>query len=224
MYIPEIESGSIDLFPEYTGNLLQYYVPDTEARTAEDVYEELSSALPEGLRVLDQADASDQDSYVVTKDFADEHNLESIADLAGVENIVLGGNSELETRPYGPKGLKEFYGVEVSFTPIEDSGGPLTLKAIRDGQVQLVDIYSADPALADGDLKVLADPSGLFLASHVVPIVSDNIDDEAATIINQVSALLSAEDLVELNAKSVNEESPASKIAGDWLAENFTTP
>lgn len=220
VYIPEIEGGSIDLFPEYTGNLLQYYEPDTTATTSDDVYAALTEALPSGLRVLDQAPATDQDSYNVTKEFSEANGVTSLADLADVTTpITLGGNSELETRPYGPEGLKSVYGVDVAFTPIEDSGGPLTLKALVDDQVQMVNIYSADPNIGANDLVTLEDPEGLFLASNVVPVVSDKVTDEVAEIINTVSAALTAEDLVRLNGLSVNEQQSEDQIASDWLAE-----
>ena len=220
VYIPEIEAGEIDVFPEYTGNLLQYYVPDTTATTSDDVYAELETSLPEGLRVLDQSPATDQDSYNVTKEFSEANGVTSLADLAKVTTpLTLGGNSELETRPYGPDGLNEVYGVEVGFTPIEDSGGPLTIKALEDGQVQLVNIYSANPAISTSDLVTLEDPEGLFLASNVVPVVSEKVTDEMADVINTVSKALTAEDLVALNALSVDEQQSADQIAKDWLAE-----
>lgn len=219
VYMPEIEGGKIDIFPEYTGNLLQYLDADATATESQEVYDALAEAMPDGVRVLEQSEASDQDSYVVTKEFAEEHSLTSIGDLAGIEGLTLGGNSELEVRPYGPEGLKSVYGVDVAFTPIEDSGGPLTVKALTDGQVQLVDLYTANPVLAGGDLVVLEDPEALFLASQVVPLASDAVDDEAAAIINEVSAALTAEDLVALNARSVDEEAAAPTIAADWLAE-----
>jgi osmoprotectant transport system substrate-binding protein len=220
VYIPEIESGAIDVFPEYTGNLLQYYVPDTTATTSDDVYAELEGALPEGLRVLEQSPATDQDSYNVTKAFSEENGVTSLADLKDVTTpITLGGNSELATRPYGPDGLKSVYGVDVAFTPIEDSGGPLTLKALVDDQVQMVNIYSADPNIKANDLVTLEDPEGLFLASNVVPVVSDRVTDEMADVIDTVSAALTAEDLVSLNSLSVNDQESADQIASDWLAE-----
>lgn len=81
-YLPEIEAGKIDVFPEYTGNLLQYLDPQSTAATEEEVNADLPDALPDGLRVLDPAEATDQDSYTVTADFAAEHNLTTIADLA----------------------------------------------------------------------------------------------------------------------------------------------
>ena len=217
VYMPEIEAGAIDVFPEYTGNLLQYLDSDATARSADEVYSALQTALPSGLRALDQAPATDQDSYVVTADFAAEHSLASIGDLASAGALTLGGNSELQTRPYGPMGLSQTYGVTVGFTPIEDSGGPLTVKALKDGDIQLANIYSSDPALADGTLKVLDDPKGLFLASHVVPLASSRVNDDAAAVINRVSAAMDAEDLVEMNRASTVEQKSASQIAREWL-------
>ena len=217
VYMPEIEAGAIDVFPEYTGNLLQYLDQNASAHTSQEVYDALATALPMGLRALDQSPATDQDSYVVTADFAAEHSLTSIGDLAGAGPLVLGGNSELETRPYGPMGLAQTYGVSVDFTPIEDSGGPLTIKALKDGDIQLANIYSSDPALAEGTLTVLEDPDGLFLASHVVPLASSRVGEDAAAVINRVSAAMDAEDLVEMNRASTVEQKSASQIAHDWL-------
>ena len=220
VYLPELENGAVDLFPEYTGPLLQYWQPDTAARLPDDVYAELTAAVPAGLRVLDQSSATDQDSYVVTRAFAERWGISSIADLAKVtEPLTLGGNSEGETRPNGPQGLKSSYGVDVGFTPIEDGGGPLTVKALQDGDVQLAIIYTADPSIAANDLVTLADPAGLFLASHVVPVASADIDDAAAQVIDTVDAALTPEGLVALNARSIDEQAPPSTLAADWLAE-----
>lgn len=219
-YIPEIESGNIDLIPEYTGNLLQYWDPNTEARLSDEVYAQLVEATPSGLQVLDQSEATDQDSYTVTKDYADKWGLNSVEDLAKVsEPIVLGGNSELETRPYGPQGLKNIYGIDVSFTPIEDSGGPLTIKALNDGKIQLANVFTADPSIAQNDLVSLKDTKGLFLASNVVPLATTNLDDNAKKIVNQVSALMTSEDLIALNTRSIDEQVPSSTVATGWLKD-----
>jgi osmoprotectant transport system substrate-binding protein len=221
VYIKEIEDGSIDLFPEYTGNLLQYYDKNTKATTSEDVYAALRKALPKGLKVLDQSPATDQDSYNVTKEFAKEYDVASLADLAGVkERLTLGGNSELRTRPYGPKGLKRVYGVDVDFTPIEDNGGPLTIKALKSNDVQLVNVFSADPKIAQSDLVTLADPKGLFLASNVVPVVSSRVTTKMADIIDSVDAALTPEGLVALNSQSVDDKQSAKQIAEQWLKEH----
>ena len=218
-YLPALESGEVQLFPEYSGNLLQYYDPETTAKTSDDVYAALAGALPEGLEVLDQSPATDQDSYNVTKEFSEANGVTSIADLAKVTTpLTLGGNSELATRPYGPEGLKSTYDVTVGFTPIEDSGGPLTIQALKADTVQLVNIYSADPNIKTNDLVTLEDPKGLFLASNVVPLINaDAATDEVKEVINKVSAALTAADLVDLNSQSVNDQESPDTIAKTWL-------
>jgi len=221
VYLPEIEKGNIDLFPEYAGSLLQALDPKTTATTSDDVYTALVAALPKGLTALDAADASDQNSYTVTQAFADENDLTDIASLKNVKTpLVVGGNSELQTRPYGPEALKSKYGIDTTFLALEDSGGPLTVKALVDNTIQLGNIYTADPNIATNKLVALSDPDGLFVSDNVVPIVSSKVDDKAAAVINKVSAALSAADLVDLNSESVNDQKSADVIAKAWLADN----
>lgn len=106
-YLPEIENGSIDLFPEYSGPLLQYWVGDATATSSEDVYAALQAAVPDGLQVLDQAPATDQDTYAVTSEFAKKWDLVDISDLAGVDTpLTMGANSEAESRPTAPRGCR----------------------------------------------------------------------------------------------------------------------
>ena len=221
VYVKEIEDGGIDLFPEYTGPLLQYWEPETPRRLTDEVYEALVAAAPDGLRILDQSSAMDQDAYVVTRAFADQNELTTIADLAKVtEPLTLGGNSEGESRPNGPIGLKDKYGIDVGFTPIEDGGGPLTVKALQDGSIQLAIIYTADPSIKQNDLVALEDTEGLFLASHVVPVASSKIGDEAERILDEISAALTPEGLIALNAQSVEDQLNPAAIATTWLEAN----
>ncbi len=202
--------------PSTRGNLLQYFEPDTTATTSEDVYAALQEALPEGLTVLDQSSATDQDSYNVTSAFAEENGLTSIADLAGIDGLVLGGAPELEERPYGPTGLQELYGVTVSFQATADT----TVDELVAGNIQIANVYSADPRIETEDLVTLEDPEGLFLASNVVPVVNADIADDIADVINAVSAALTPEGLVALNVESTEEQRSSEDIAADWLAEN----
>ena len=220
VYMPELEEGALDVLPEYLGNLLQHYDSEAGTATPEEISAALGEALPEGLRVLSFAEASDQDSYTTTADFAGAHSLTAIGDLAGVdEDLKVAANSEFEVRPYGPEGVKEVYGVDVSVVPVEDSGGPLTVQALLDGDVQLANIYTADPTIAQNDLVVLEDPESLILPQNVVPVVSEKIDEAAAAAIDAVLAELSADDLVELNRQSVEDQRSSTDIAADWLAE-----
>jgi osmoprotectant transport system substrate-binding protein len=215
-YLPALEGGEVQVFPEYTGNLLQYYDPETTATKSDDVYAALADALPDGLTVLDQSPATDQDSYNVTREFAEANNLESIADLAGVDGLILGGAPELEERPYGPSGLQSVYGVTVQF----QATGDTTVDSLTQGVINIANVYSADPRIESAGLVTLADPEGLFLASNVVPLVSTDVADEIADVLNPISAALTPEGLVALNVQSVDEQKSAADIATQWLQEN----
>ncbi|MBC7724747.1 MAG: ABC transporter substrate-binding protein [Burkholderiaceae bacterium] len=224
IYLPEIESGAIDVFPEYIGSLLQALDSTATGGTEDEVYTALQAAVPDGVSVLTPSAASDQNSWTVTKAFAEKYNLTDIASLANVtEPINVGGNSELETRPYGPSTLKSKYGITTAgFTAVEDSGGPLTVKALVDGDIQLANIYTADPNIASNDLVALTDPDGLFLPDNIAAVVSAKVDSGAQEILNNVDAALTQEDFVGLNAESVNDQKSSAVIATEWLkANNF---
>lgn len=218
VYMPEIEAGAIDVFPEYGGNLLQYLDPETQAVDTATITSGLEAALPEGIRALSPAEATDQDSYTVTQATAEEYDLVSIADLANLDQpITVAANTEFETRPYGPPGLEQVYGVRAEVLAVEDSGGPLTLRALLDGQADAADIYTADPAIATNDLVVLEDPQNLILPQQVTPLVSAKVDEGAAAIIDAIQAELTSEELQQLNARSVDEQERSDVIAQDWL-------
>jgi osmoprotectant transport system substrate-binding protein len=216
-YMPAIKSGEIQLFPEYTGNLLQYLDKAATATAPDDVYAALQKALPSDLAVLDMATAADQDSYTVTKAFADKYHLSSIADLKNVtEKITLGGNPELADRPYGPKGLKSVYGIDIGFKATGDT----TVESLVAGTVNVADVYTSDPRIKTDDLVVLKDPNGMILSSNVVPLVNKTIQGTVADVINAVQAKLTPEALVEMNVQNTtNQQSPAD-IAKKFLADN----
>ncbi|HJX78412.1 ABC transporter substrate-binding protein [Glutamicibacter sp.] len=214
-YMPQLEDGAIDVFPEYTGNLLQFFKEDTKARASDEVYKELEAELPDSLAVLEQAKASDQDSYTVTRKFADENKLKSIADLAGVSTkLTLGGPPELAERPYGPKGLESVYGVKADFSGTGDT----TVEELVAGTVNVANVFTADPRIKTEDLVVLDDPKSIFLASNVVPVVSADLSSDLASVLNPVSEKLDADTLVELNVQSTVDKKSAADIASAWLA------
>lgn len=240
VYLPELEAGKIHVIPEYGGNLLEYYSKTSgtarptgtsnpssstgsagSSRTASDaasIQDTLLTVLPRSLTVLTPAEATDQDSLTVTRATAQAHSLTSIADLTSLGRpITIAANSEFTTRPYGPDGLKTVYGIEASVTPVEDSGGPLTVKALTDGTVDVADIYSSDPAIQTHDLIVLSDPRMLILPQNVTPLVSATLPAIAVTAINRVSALLAPDELRALNQRSTGQALSSKTIATDWL-------
>ncbi|WP_316670870.1 ABC transporter substrate-binding protein [uncultured Propionibacterium sp.] len=218
-YMPELESGALDLIPEYGGNLLQYYDKSSTASDAEAIARALVDALPSGLHVLAAAEASDQDSYTVTRASADRYALGSIGDLSKIGGTVtVAANSEFATRLYGTDGVKNIYGVDIDVLGVEDSGGPLTVKALTDGRAQAADIYTSDPAIDTNDLVVLEDPRNLILPQRVTPLASAKIGDADAAAIAEVNARLTSDELRGLNRQSTVEQRSSADIARDWLS------
>ncbi len=218
VYVPEITGGKIDVFPEYNGNFLQYLDKTATVTDTASIQAALTKVLPSGLRVLNAAAATDQDTYTTTKAFSDQYGVTSLADLSKVtKTLTIAANSEFATRPYGPTGLKSAYGATVTVVPVEDGGGPLTVKALTDGKADFADLYSASPAISTNNFVVLEDPKNLILPQNVVPVVSSKVDTAAADLINKVSAALSADDLRTLNAQSVTEQKKSADIAKAWL-------
>jgi len=209
IYLPQIESGDISVIPEYGGNLLQYYAKDPEATDAGSVREELFTVLPRDLTILGSAEATDQDSYTVTRATADAYGLTSIADLAELGGTVtIAANSELATRPYGPSGLMSVYGVDATIDPVEDTGGPLTVNALTDGTVNVANIPTSSPAITDNDLVVLEDPKNLILPENVTPLVRKSLPVGATQAIDGRDwsgwfAWIGAESLATRRAKGV---------------------
>ena len=213
VYVPAILEGEVDLFPEYTGNLLQYFNPEASETEAGAVYQALVAALPAGLSALAMSPATDQDSYNVTQEFAAANNLSSITDLANLGSVTLGGAPELAERPYGPQGLLSVYGVSVEFLATGDT----TVESLLAGEIDMANVYSADPRINLLGLVTLSDPEGLFLASNLVPIASEALDQRARDAVNAVSSAMSADELVAMNVRSVEEQLSAAEIAADWL-------
>ncbi|MCX7522288.1 ABC transporter substrate-binding protein [Microbacterium sp. STN6] len=219
VYLAALKDGSIDLIPEYSGNLMQYYDADSSAQTSDDVYAALNDALPKGFEVLDQAKAQDRDSYNVTKEFSEKYGVTSLADLKKVDiPLTVGANAEFKTRPYGIPGLKKVYGVDATLKPISDSGGPITVGALEDGTVQLADIFTTTPSIKQ--FVTLKDPEHLIIAQNVVPLInSKKASEKVRTVLNKVQAKLTTDDLISFNEKSSGDAKESSAdIAKQWLS------
>lgn len=222
-YVGAVKDGSADIVPDYSGNLLLFFDKDATAVSAGEITDALKDAVPEGLGVLKAAKAEDKDSLVVTAATAEKYDLKSITDLAKVcDQIVLGAPPEFRERAYGLPGLKSTYGcTPKSFEPIADGGGPVTVKALITNEIQVADIFTTSPAITDNGLVVLEDPKNNFIAQQVLPLVNTGVvSQEAADVLNKVSAELTTEDLIELNGYvSGDAKLDPADAAGEWLKE-----
>ncbi len=225
-YIPALQDHSIDLIPEYTGNLLKYFDPGATVTSPQDVELALLRALPGDLSMLTPSEAADTDTVAVTAETAAKWNLTSIADLAAHSaEIKFGAPSEFLNRAEGLPGLKKIYGLDIpekNFVAISDGGGPATVRALADGTVTAADLFSTSPAIPQNNFVVLADPKNNFPAANVVPVVSSQKKStELKRVLDAVSAKLTTDDLIALNgAVSGNSGIDPDQAARKWLADH----
>ncbi len=225
-YIPALKDHSIDLVPEYIGNLLLYFQPDATVTMLDAVELELYKRLPGDLSILTPSPASDTDTVTVTAATAAMWSLKTIADLAPHSaEVKLAAPSAFQTRPAGLLGLRQKYGLDISpvnFVAISDGGGPVTVRALVDGTVTAANIFSTSPAIPQNHLVVLEDPEHNFLAGNIVPLVnSQKKSDHLKDVLDAVSAKLTTRGLADLNASvSGNSGVDPDEAARKWVRDN----
>jgi osmoprotectant transport system substrate-binding protein len=223
LYFPALKDGSIDLIPEYSGNLLQEVDPQTTATAPDAVYAELVQKLPDNLIVLDQSAAEDKDAVVVSAETAQRYNARSIADLAPhCGELTFGGPPEFSERPYGLPGIERLYNCRFSDFRALDAGGPTTVAALADGTVQAADLFTTDPTIADRGWVALEDPQNNFAAQRVLPLINEQkATDTVRQTLNAISAALTTDGLVEMNRKLLDAaNNTVESVAKEWLQQN----
>jgi osmoprotectant transport system substrate-binding protein len=216
----QIKSGNLSILPEYNGALLAYLDQSATATSTEEVDTALSSKLPAELQILDPAPAEDKDSVTVTKATADKYSLKTLADLAPVaKNLVLGGPPEFKTRVQGVVGLTKEYGITFKEFKSLDTAGPITVAALKKGDVQAANLFTTDPSIPENGFVVLDDPKSLFSSQNVIPLVNKSkVNDTITTALNAVSAKLDTSTLAELDKKVISDKQDVEAVAKEWLS------
>ena len=190
VYVKAVEEGSVDIIPDYSGNLLLFLDAERYGRLREGRHGGTAGRAARGPRRAGAGIGGEQGRHGGTKATAEKHKLTSIEDMAPVcGDLVIGANPEFAEREYGLPGLKANYNcVPKSFEPINDYGGPTTLNALITDKIQVADIYTTTPSIEDNDLVVLEDPKNNFIAQQVLPLVrTESVDDKASKVLNEVS-------------------------------------
>lgn len=133
-----------------------------------------------------------------------------------------GGPPECPERPFCLIGLQETYGLEFAeFVPL-DAGGPITVEALANGEVEVGLLFSSDPSIQANDFVELEDDMGLQNADNLIPVIRTEVLEASPGIedlLNELSAALTQEELIALNTRvAVDEDAPAD-VAAEWLAD-----
>jgi osmoprotectant transport system substrate-binding protein len=217
---PALQSGDVDLMAEYVGSLLEYLQAGSATSDLTASVTKLRELLaPKKLTALEAAGAYDANALVVTKATADKYKLTNTSDLAKVASqLTFGGPPECPTRPLCAPGYKAKYGIEFkTFKPL-DVAGPITKKALTDGDIDVALLLSSD--LPSGTV-LLKDDKNLQPAENLIPVIrTDKLNDEIKGVLNEVSSKLTVDELIELNQKAASPDKPdAADLATQWVEE-----
>ena len=219
-----LESGRIDLKPEYLSSLLLFM--DRNAQASEDladVAERLGGLLrSRGITLLTPSPAQDTNQFVANAETADRFDLTTMSSLAAVAGqLTLGAPPECPQRAFCLPGLKSVYGIVFNdFQPL-DVGGPLTVAALSNDDVQVALLFSTDPRVSENGFVPLVDDRHLQDAENITPVIrSDKLNDEIRGLLDAVSARLSNDTLTELVRQVVIDGQQVPTVARRYLSSN----
>jgi osmoprotectant transport system substrate-binding protein len=227
VYEPALEKGTdIQAFAEYAATLTEFLnkadngkdAPTVASTEIDKTVTELKKLAPgHHLAIGEPADATDQNSFAVTKEFATQNHLTSLEDLAGYAgDLVLGGPPECPKRTYCQLGLEQEYGIHFTgFKPL-DTGGPLTKNALANGKIDIGLVFSSDADIAKRGFTVLEDPKNLQNSDNIIPVVNTSAAD-ALAVLNKLSAILTQDELVAMNKRVVVDHDDAADVAQEYL-------
>ncbi|GAA1367428.1 ABC transporter substrate-binding protein [Streptomyces beijiangensis] len=211
LYEPALESGQIDVVPEYAATFADWLNakvngPDAAPVGSPDLDLTMtrlrSLATPRGLTVLDPGKAVDQNAFAVAASYAAKHHLKTLSDLGAAKLPVrLAAGDECVQRPYCEPGLKKTYGIDITGIDPKGVGTTPSKQAVQSGQDQMVLTTSTDATLGNFGLVLLEDDKHLQNADYIVPVVNRSRAGSSgvAGALDKLNTVLTTADLASLN-------------------------
>jgi len=225
---PAMLDGQVDLMPEYVGGYLAVTYGGEPTPDLDESLAALRDALEaDGLVALDPTPGTDADGFAVRQETADELGLETLSDLAEVAaDLRWGVAQECAENPNCGPGLERVYGIDFASLDVETLGActPAIAEALNADSIDVAQVCTTQPEIVAFGLVLLDDDQGLAPAQNLVPIVRQDLMDEAGDLIestlNPISELLTTEELTNLgNAVVINGDS-YEDAAAQWLEDN----
>lgn len=227
---PALESGEIQVVPEYLGTLTEFLNakangPDATPLASGDVAATLAElqrlANAVGITVLTPSPAADQNAFAVTREFSEANGITTLSELAAYSkdnDVRLGGPPECPTRAFCQLGLEDTYGMTVAEFVSLDAGGPLTKQALSQGKIDVGLVFSSDGGVAANDLVVLTDDKALQTVDNIVAAVNTaSLTPALQEALDAVAAGLSTEELVQMNKAVDIDRADPETVAQEWL-------
>ena len=213
-----LKSGGIDVYSDYTGTLAEAILKRPDLKSIEDIQQALL-----GMDLVMSGPLGFDDTYAlaVKESFAEQHNLHSISDLAGVEsNIRAAFSYEFMDRKDGFQGMAASYHLHIAPKNVNRMEHSLTYQAIDDGAVDLIDLYSTDAKIEKSQLRVLKDDHGYFPVYQAVWVARKDFTErhprEWQALLN-LQGSISERAMIDMNAQADIQHLSFAKIAARHL-------
>jgi len=223
------ESGDVNMAIDYVASELEF-LNDGAGQATSDVNDTLG-ALEPLLEPMDivaatPSPAVDTNAFVITQETSDQLDITTLSDLAEKgADLTLGAPPDCESNGFCIPGLQRVYDVDFTqnFTPLDFGVIP---DSLNEGAIDIGVVGSTDGRLADESTGwvLLEDDQGMFAADNVFPIVSQEVadayGDDLIALLDEVSAALTTDDLIDMNKRYDVDRDDAEDIAADWLSDN----
>ncbi|MFJ8134659.1 ABC transporter substrate-binding protein [Streptomyces sp. NPDC096013] len=231
LYEPALESGQIDVVPEYAATFADWLNaktngPDAPAVGSPDLAATMKAlrrlATPRGLTVLAPGKAVDQNAFAVARSYAGEHHLKTLSDLgASGLRVRLAAGDECVQRPYCEPGLKKVYGIDITAVDPKGVGTTQAKNAVQNGQDQMVLTTTTDATLDQFGLVILADDKHLQNADYVVPVVNRSRAGSPGVTkaLGKLNDVLTTADLASMNQQVDSWRRLAQDVARTYLKD-----
>ena len=172
---PAMESGSFDLYPEYTSSGWVMVLDHPAGEIADDeMFTQLRKEYQEKFDMdwLGLYGFNNTYTVAVRGDTAKQYNLQNTSDLAAAAgSLTFGGNPDYIERADGFGALCDTYGLQ--FQNVMDIDIGLKYQALAGGEIDVTNAYTTDAQLAnpETDLVTLADGKHLQVNYYCSTVV-----------------------------------------------------
>jgi len=215
-------SGDVDLFPEYTGTGLMFILGLPMETDPQTVFDIVSRQYAEQFNVtwLDKTSVNNSFGIVVTREISERYNITTVSDFQReAHNLRFASQGTFEVREDGLPLVEEIYG-PIDFASIAVFDNALKYEVLRGGQADATVAYTTEGQLVDPYFVLLEDDRQAWPPYHVAPIIRTEVLElhpEIAIILNTISAGLTNERMIELNAQVDVEGESFEDVARNYF-------
>ncbi len=211
--------GEIDVYPEYTGTLIQEIFQNPEINSFEGIQGELAKL---GLHATNPIGFNNSYALGMKREKAEELGIRSISDLKNHLMLKFGFTNEFLDRNDGWKGLKERYDFnEVNLTGLDHD---LAYRGLEAGDIDVIDLYSTDAEIKYYDLISLEDDLQFFPRYEAVFVYRNELEESYPGFIEKLertAGTINEEMMSSMNAAVKIEGENDSEVASAYLRSVF---